>query len=120
MVVFACAFAGRSGGAVAAEPSDMIGKWKWTDYTIEVAECTTNPSGAGICATVIEGPQNKGMEMIRSKLTKKDDDILATVAHPATSELYSTVLTFSAPDTWHLDGCTDAGVCAKGDFVRVK
>jgi uncharacterized protein (DUF2147 family) len=106
--------------ARAAELKDMIGTWKWTDYTVEVKECTTSPAGAGVCATVLDGPKNKGMEMIRSKLEKKGEDFTGKIAHPATTEIYTTKLTFKAPDTWSLDGCTDKGVCAKGDFVRVK
>jgi uncharacterized protein (DUF2147 family) len=118
-VCFAIAAIGAA-PASAAELKDMLGKWKWTDYTIEVKECTSNPSGAGYCATVLEGPKNKGMEMIRSKLEKKGEDFNGKIAHPATTEIYTTKLTFKAPDTWSLDGCTDKGVCAKGDFVRVK
>jgi len=104
----------------AAELKDMLGKWKWTDYTTEVKECTTNPAGAGYCATVIDGPKNKGMEMIRSKLDKQGADLVGKIAHPATGEIYQTKLTLKNADTWTLDGCTDTGVCAKGDFVRVK
>lgn len=117
LVVATLAFAAPSR---AAELKDMVGKWKWTDYTIEVANCTTNPSGAGICATVLDGPKNKGMEMIRSKLDKKGEDFVGQVAHPATGEIYQTKMTMRSPDTWAMDGCTDKGVCAKGDFNRLK
>ena len=106
--------------AQAVELKDMVGKWKWTDYTVEVKECATNPSGAGICATVIDGPKYKGMEMIRSKLEKKGADFHGKVAHPATQDIYTTKLTMKSSDVWSLDGCTDKGVCAKGDFVRIK
>jgi uncharacterized protein (DUF2147 family) len=106
--------------AAAAEVKDMIGKWKWTDYTIEVKECTTNPSGESICATVIDGPKNKGMEMIRSKLEKKGDVFVGQIAHPATGDIYNTKITLKDPDTWGMDGCTDANVCATGDFKRIK
>ena len=113
-----CAVAG--GPSEAAELKDMFGKWKWTDYTVEVKECATNPAAAGLCATVIDGPKNKGMEMIRSKLDKAGADFSGLIAHPATTEIYKTKLTLKNPDTWAMDGCTDKGVCAKGDFVRVK
>ena len=106
--------------ASATELTDMIGKWSWTDYKIEVVACDTNPSGAGVCATVAEGPQNVGMEMIRSKISKKGEDFVGEIAHPATGEIYMTRMTFEAPDTWRMDGCTNGGVCAKGDFTRVK
>ncbi|HRD76974.1 MAG TPA: DUF2147 domain-containing protein [Hyphomicrobiaceae bacterium] len=107
-------------GAMAVELKDMIGRWKWTDYTVEVKECTTNPSGAGFCATVVDGPKNKGMEMMRSKLEKKGEAIVGKVAHPATGDIYDTKMTYDGKDKWTMDGCTEKGVCAKGDFVRVK
>ncbi|MBI4724461.1 MAG: DUF2147 domain-containing protein [Rhodomicrobium sp.] len=106
--------------AQAAEMKDMIGKWKWTDFTVEVKECTTNPSGAGICGTVIDGPKNKGMEMIRSKLEKQGDNFVGKIAHPASGDIYNTKLSFKGTDVWSMDGCTDKNVCAKGDFTRVK
>ncbi len=108
--------------AGAAEVKDMIGTWKWTDYTVEVKECSTNPSGAGLCATVIDGPKNKGMEMIRSKLESKDGAFLGHIAHPATGDIYDTKMTLKDPNTWSLAGCVinNTTVCATGDFVRVK
>lgn len=106
--------------AFAAEAKDMIGKWTWTDYGVEVKECTTNPSGAGMCATVTSGPKNVGMEMIRSKLEPKDGLFIGQIAHPASGEIYNTKLSFKDANTWSMDGCTEANVCAKGDFARVK
>ncbi len=111
---------GLANAANATEAKDMVGNWKWTDYTVEVKECTTNPSGAGLCGTVTGGPKNVGMEMIRSKLDKKGDDFTGQIAHPATGEIYNTKLTLKGPDTWSMDGCTAANVCAKGDFTRIK
>ena len=106
--------------AFAAEIKDMAGTWKWTDYTVEVKECTTNPAASGLCATVTAGPKNVGMEMIRSKLDPKDGLFLGKIAHPATGEIYNTKLSLKDANTWSMDGCTDANVCAKGDFVRIK
>jgi len=106
--------------ATAAEIKDMVGKWQWTDYTVEVKECATNPSGAGICGTVTGGPKNVGMEMIKSKLEKKGDGFAGQIAHPATGDVYNTKLTFKDADTWSMDGCTAANVCATGDFKRIK
>jgi len=106
--------------AAAAEIKDMIGKWQWTDYTVEVKECATNPSGAGVCATVVAGPKNVGMEMIRSKLEKRSEVFVGQIAHPATGEIYNTKMTLKNTDTWGMDGCTAANVCATGDFKRVK
>ena len=109
-----------SSPVAAAELRDMIGKWQWTDYTVEVKECATNPSGAGLCATVTAGPKNVGMEMIRSKLEKRSEVFVGQIAHPATSDIYNTKMTLKDPDTWGMDGCTAANVCATGDFKRVK
>jgi uncharacterized protein (DUF2147 family) len=106
--------------ATAAELKDMIGKWQWTDYIVEVKECTTNPSGAGLCATVIAGPKNVGLEMITSKLEKRSEVFVGQIAHPATSEIYNTKMTLKDPHTWGMDGCTAANVCATGDFKRIK
>lgn len=110
----------KAGAADAATLDDMIGKWKWTDFTIEVTKCATNPSGAGLCGKVIAGPKNVGMEMIRSKLEGKGDAFVGRIAHPMTSDIYNTRMRMTKPDTWSMDGCTDSNVCAKGDFVRVK
>jgi len=112
--------AGTATASAAAEIKDMVGTWKWTDYTVEVKECTTNPASSGLCATVLDGPKNKGMEMIRSKLEKAGDAFTGQIAHPATGEIYTTKMTLKGADTWAMDGCTDKGVCAKGDFSRVK
>lgn len=111
-----------TGASDAAEIKNMIGKWKWTDYTVEVKECTTNPSGAGLCGTVIDGPKNKGMEMIRSKLENKDGNFVGHIAHPATGDIYDSKMTFKDADTWSMAGCvvTNTTVCATGDFVRIK
>jgi uncharacterized protein (DUF2147 family) len=107
-----------SSTALAADKKDMIGKWKWTDYTVEVKECTTNPAGAGLCAIVIAGPKNVGMEMIRSAIEKQGEEFVGRIAHPATGEIYATKMKYDGKERWSMDGCTDKGVCAKGDFVR--
>ena len=106
--------------AFAAGMDDMVGKWKWTDFTIDVSKCADNPSGAGLCAKVTAGPKNVGMEMIRSKLEPQGDAFVGKIAHPLTGEIYNTKMSMSSPDTWTMDGCTDANVCAKGDFTRIK
>lgn len=112
--------AAMSSGAMAATTDDMVGKWQWTAYTIEVKKCNSNPSGAGLCATVAGGPKNVGMEMIRSKLEPKDGGFFGKIAHPETGDIYNTKMTFTGADAWSMDGCTDANVCAKGEFNRVK
>ena len=108
--------AGSSAPLLAAEVKDMAGKWKWTDFTVECKEGGAN----GMSCTVTDGPKNKGMEMIRSALTKAGDGFTGQIAHPATGDIYNTKLNMKDADTWSLDGCTAANVCAKGDFTRVK
>lgn len=106
--------------AGAVDVNTLVGTWKWTDFTVKSVTCTTNPSGAGLCMTVIAGPKNIGMEMIRSKFEDKPDgSFFGKIAHPASAEIYNTKMTLKG-EVWHMDGCTDAGVCATGDFVRQK
>lgn len=107
---------GFAGSANAAGMADMVGKWKWTDFTIECKEGGAN----GMSCTVIDGPKNKGMEMIQSKLEAKDGAFVGKVKHPASGDIYNSKMNLKDANTWSMDGCTDAGVCAKGDFTRVK
>ena len=50
------------GAAVAADVKEMLGKWRWQDFTIEVVEC----KASDICAKVIAGPKNVGLDMLAS------------------------------------------------------
>lgn len=106
--------------AAAVDVNTLVGTYKWTDFTVQAKTCGTNPSGAGLCMKVIAGPKNIGLEMIRSKFEDKPDgSFFGKIAHPASGEIYNTKMTLNG-DVWHMDGCTDAGVCASGDFVRQK
>ncbi|VAW66915.1 hypothetical protein MNBD_GAMMA08-2213 [hydrothermal vent metagenome] len=98
------------------EITSMIGTWKWEGFTIEVAKCDATE----VCAKVISGPKNVGMQMIKSKLKPDGNSFLGQVAHPQTGDTYNSKLTMATNDTWHIDGCTTANVCASGDFSRVK
>lgn len=102
--------------AAASDLSKMIGTWKWEQFTVVVKKCPKTE----VCATVTEGPKNKGMEMIRSKLVLKDKDFVGKIAHPQTGDIYNTKITMTNADTWTLKGCTDKKVCATGEFKRVK
>lgn len=55
------------GNSVIAEPKieSMIGEWKWADFTIRVGKCDKTE----VCAKVVSGPKNVGLQMIQSKLT---------------------------------------------------
>lgn len=104
--------------AAAVDLNSLAGTYKWTDFTVQAKTCNTNPSGAGLCMTVTAGPKNVGMEMIRSKLQDQAGGVfVGKIAHPASGETYNTKMTFDGK-VWHMDGCTDAGVCATGDFVK--
>ncbi|HUC45027.1 MAG TPA: hypothetical protein VMR94_00625 [Hyphomicrobiaceae bacterium] len=105
-----------SGSASAASLQDMLGKWRWQDFTIEVRAC----EGDSACAKVIAGPKNVGMDLFASKLMTKDGDWYGQITHPETKETYNTRFQQRDKDRWHLDGCTAARVCLSGEFVRVK
>lgn len=100
----------------AAELKDLAGKWKWQEFTVEGSEC----AATGACWKVVAGPKSIGLEMFRTKPEKKGDFFVGQVVHPATGEVYNTRMRMKDADTWSLDGCTAANVCAQGDFVRVK
>jgi len=102
--------------ALAASIDDMVGKWKWQDFVVEV----TKGGDHGISAKVVEGPKNVGMEMIQSALKKEGDFFVARVKHPVNGNVYNTKISMKDKDSWKLDGCTDEGACATGVFVRVK
>ena len=105
-----------SGSASAASLQDMLGKWRWQDFTIEVRAC----EGDSACAKVIAGPKNVGMDLFASKLMTKDGDWYGQITHPETKETYNTRFQQRDKDRWHLDGCTAARDCLSGEFVRVK
>ncbi len=102
--------------ANAAGMGDMAGKWKWTDYTIECKAGGAN----GMSCIVTDGPKNKGMEMVQSKLEPQGDSFVGDIKHPATGDVYKSKMKLKDADNWSMDGCTAAGVCASGTFTRVK
>ncbi len=102
--------------AVAADVKEMVGKWRWRDFTVEVHEC----QGGRICGKVIAGPKNAGMELFGSKLVAKDGALFGQITHPETKEVYNTRFQQKDKDRWQLDGCTATKVCVTGEFVRVK
>jgi uncharacterized protein (DUF2147 family) len=107
---------GLTAAANAAGMADMVGTWKWTDYTIQCKEGGAN----GMSCTVIDGPKNKGMEMIQSKLEAKDGSFVGDIKHPASGDIYKAKMNLKDADNWAMDGCTASGVCASGVFTRVK
>ncbi len=111
VAVLALAASASAGGI-----DDMVGKWKWTDYTIECKSGGAN----GMSCIVTDGPKNKGMEMVQSKLEPKDGAFVGDIKHPATGDLYKAKMLLKDADNWAMDGCTAAGVCASGVFTRIK
>ena len=103
-----------AGFAVAADIKDMLGRWNWQRYTIEVTECADRK----ICAKVVAGPKNVGLEIFGSELTNKEGAWFGDVVSPETGATYRTCMQLTGSGTWHLDGCTAARVCLSGEFVR--
>src|SRR5262245_9372395 len=54
---------GAGGPALAATFEDMLGTWRWQDFTIEVRACG---EVAFACAKVVAGPKNVGMDVFAS------------------------------------------------------
>ena len=102
--------------AAAADLKDMVGKWRWQEFTIEVAECR----GQDVCGKVVAGPKSVGLDLFASKLTTKDGDWFGLITHPETKEVYNTRFQLKDKDRWRLDGCNAARVCLSGEFVRVR
>lgn len=94
----------------------MLGTWKWEDFTIKVDKCDKTE----VCATVMSGPKNVGLQMIKTKLSASGESFVGKIAHPQTGDTYNSKLSMASTDTWHIDGCTDNNVCASGDFSRIK
>jgi uncharacterized protein (DUF2147 family) len=101
--------------AAAADLKDMVGRWRWQNFTIEVSAC----KGDSICAKVTAGPKNVGLDLFASKLVSKNGDWFGQITHPETREIYDTRFRQKDKDRWQLDGCTAVRVCLTGEFVRV-
>ena len=106
------------GQSAMAEPKieEMVGTWKWADFTIRVGKCDKTE----VCAKVVSGPKNVGLQMIQSKLMPSEGSFVGKVAHPQTGNTYNSKISMLSTNIWHIDGCTDANVCASGDFKRIK
>ena len=102
--------------ASAAVPKDMIGTWRWQAFTIKVSECQPDR----VCAKVVAGPKNVGMEIFASGLVAKGNEWLGQIVDPQTKDLYHTRFRKVDADTWRLNGCTATAVCLGGEFLRVK
>lgn len=105
-----------AGAAAAADLKDMVGRWRWQNFTIEVSAC----KGDSVCAKVTAGPRNVGLDLFASKLASKDGAWFGQITHPETREIYNIRFQQKAKDRWQLDGCTAARVCLTGEFVRAE
>lgn len=102
--------------ASAADRADMVGTWRWQNFTIEVTQCR----GDSVCAKVVAGAKNVGMDVFASKLIAKNGEWFGQVTHPETKETYNTRFQRVDKDRWRLDGCTAAKLCLTGEFVRAR
>jgi uncharacterized protein (DUF2147 family) len=102
--------------ASAAEINNMLGKWAWQKFTIEVTECASKR----LCAKVIAGPKNVGMEIFASELTSKNGAWFGQIIDPDTNATYYTRMQFTDARTWRLDGCTASKICLTGEFVKAE
>ena len=102
--------------ATAAEVKDMLGRWRWQKFTIEVTEC----AGKRVCAKVIAGPKNVGLEIFPSDLTSKNGEWFGQIVNPETGASYNTRMRLTGSMTWSLDGCTTSNVCLSGEFIRAE
>ena len=114
-IMFVSALAlGLAGSAAASEISEMVGVWEWEGYEITVSECDNTT----VCAEVTAGPQNVGLQMLKTTPEAAGEAWTAEVVHPATNELYYAKMEFDGSDAWKMAGCTENGVCAEGTFTR--
>ncbi|KAB2939584.1 MAG: DUF2147 domain-containing protein [Hyphomicrobium sp.] len=116
VITFVAVVLSSLSSASAAEIKDMLGRWTWQDFTIEVTECANKR----VCAEVVAGPKNVGMEIFASYLTRKNGAWFGQVVNPATGAVYNSRMEFTGARTWRLDGCTVSKVCLSGEFVRAK
>lgn len=106
----------QSARVCAAELRDLIGRWTWDKFVIEVTECKPGV----VCAKVIVGPKNVGMEVFGASLTPRGGELFGKIQDPNTGREYFTRFRQVTADRWVLDGCTVARVCLSGEFVRMK
>lgn len=102
--------------AWAGDLKDLVGKWRWQNFTVEVTEC----EGNSVCARIISGPKNVGMDVFASKFVSKNGEWFGQVSHPENKEIYNTRFQPIDKDRWRLNGCTAAKICLTGEFVRTK
>ena len=105
---------GLAGTAAAGSITEMVGVWEWEGYEITVNACDDTT----ICAEVTDGPQNVGLQMLKTTPEAAGEAWTAQVVHPATNALYFAKMEFDGADAWTMAGCTENGVCAEGVFTR--
>lgn len=94
----------------------MMGKWIWNGFVVEVSPC----KNTGICAKVISGPKNVGMQMIQSPPIPKGRGMYGKVKHPLTGDIYNVKMSFSPTGDWQMDGCPEKESCDASKFLNKK
>lgn len=93
--------------------SEISGTWTWKSFVIQIAACQDK-----MCAKVIDGPKNIGMELFASDLNRQGEAWVGEVTDPETSVIYFTRLQLIDSNNLKLDGCTKNKLCLSGNFVR--
>jgi len=113
---YSYSYAGRQVIGFAADLKEMVGTWRWRDFTLDVKQWHED----SVCAKVVGGPKNGGLDVFTSKLIAKGEDWFGEIADPGTKATYNTRFHQVDKDHWRLDGCTSANVCLGGEFVRAR
>ena len=92
----------------------MMGRWIWNGFVVEVSPC----KATGICAKVISGPKNIGMQMIQSPPIPKGREMYGKVKHPLSGEVYNVKMSFSPTGDWQMDGCPEKENCPASKFMN--
>jgi uncharacterized protein (DUF2147 family) len=116
LLLLATVYVAMCGPGFAADLKEMVGTWRWRDFTLDVKQCQQD----SVCAKVVGGPKNVGLDVFTSKLIAKGADWFGQIADPATKATYNTRFHQVDKDRWRLDGCTSANVCLSGEFVRAR
>jgi uncharacterized protein (DUF2147 family) len=114
--LLASVYLATCGPGFAADLKEMVGTWRWRDFTLDVKQCQQD----SVCAKVVAGPENVGLDVFTSKLVAKGEDWFGQINDPETRATYNTRFHQVDKDRWRLDGCTSANVCLSGEFVRAR
>ena len=66
-LLLASVYLAMCGPGFAADLKEMVGTWRWRDFTLDVKQCHQD----SVCAKVVAGPKNVGLDVFTSKLIAK-------------------------------------------------